>query len=101
MEFKAIGNKVVAKVIIESAMEEKKSDAGIVLIGKKETGLDVNTVEAVVTSVGEGMVNPKTGEFIPVPLAVGDRIVINGAVGAKLDATHRVINVDDIFAKIM
>ncbi len=100
MEFKAIGNKVIIKVIKEET-KQNTTDSGIIFMDKVKNGLDVNTIEAEVVSVGEGYVHERTGEHIKVPLEIGDRVVINGAVGAPLDENHRTINADDIFAKIV
>lgn len=100
MEFKAVNYTVIAQVVHESVKEEY-SAGGLLIPQKKELGLDVNTVRCKVISVGDGKYHEKTGQHIPVPLAVGDEIVINGSVGAKIATDIRVIQVDDIFAKIV
>jgi len=96
MKFKAVGNKVVVEILQEK-VEETSSAGGIILYEKKQ-GTEVNTVTGKVISVGNGAINPKTGENVPIPLKEGDVIMFNGAVGAKLDEKHRTLNVDDIFA---
>ncbi|WAX21682.1 hypothetical protein [Stenotrophomonas phage RAS14] len=100
MDFKAIHNTVIVEILHESIKEET-SAGGILIMTPQTNGLDVNTVRAKVVSVGEGKYHEKTGQHIPITLQVGDEIVMNGAVGAKLNEKLRVVGVDDIFAKIV
>lgn len=99
-DFKALNNTVIIEIIHESFKEEY-SAGGLLIPQAKDKGLAVNTLRGRVVSVGDGKYHEKTGQHIPITLKVGDEIVINGGVGAKLTDNLRVVAIDDIFAKIM
>lgn len=94
-KFRAINDSVILHVV--EPPKESRSEFGLVLI---EKDVSATTVVGTVVSVGDGKLHERTGAVMPVPLKVGDKVVIPLSTGVKLDAEHRMVRTDDIFAVV-
>lgn len=98
MKYTAINDSVILEMPDEEASKQTKTESGIFLIEKDAT--TGTTVTATVVSVGEGKFDYKIGAYVKPPVEVGDKVIVSSSTGMKLDARHRMVRTDDIFAKV-
>lgn len=96
MSFRAINDSVIVE--IPEVVKETTRASGLVLIENDKS--NQTTVIGTIVSVGEGKFDSKTGEFVPPPVKVGDKVVLSLSTGISLDKTHKMVRTDDIFAVV-
>lgn len=98
--FKATGNRVIVDLSTDALTQKMTTHASGIITVDSNTTKNESTHHVSVTSVGEGRYDEKHGQWVPINLKVGDVVVISSGTGLQLDDKHRVVNVDDIFAKV-
>lgn len=87
------------KVLVRRDEPEERTASGIYL---PETGKE-RPKTGVVEAVGDGALNPKTGERIPLSVRRGDRVIFNSYAGTEVkiaDQELLIMSEDDILAVI-
>lgn len=69
------------QIVVERVELSKVSAGGIFLPGDT---LDTTTARGKIITVGDGAVNEKTGELIPMDVSVGDNVIFHVTSGIKV-----------------
>lgn len=96
MAYKAIGDSVIVEV--PEVSRETVRERGLVLLEAEPTVQ--KAVSGTIVSVGEGRWDEKNAVYVPLPVNVGDKIVLSLSTGVALDGRHRMVRLDDIFAVV-
>lgn len=96
MTYKAIGDSVIVQV--PEVQRETVRESGLVLLEAEPT--KQKTVIGTIVSVGEGRWDDRNSVYVPLPVKLGDKIVLSLSTGIGLDSTHRMVRLDDIFAVV-
>ncbi len=94
MTFRAINDSVIVE--IPEVQKETTRESGLILIEDDKS--NKTTVTGTIISVGEGKFDSKSGQLVPPPVKVGDKVILSLSTGIALDKTHRMVRTDDIFA---
>lgn len=92
--YRAINDTVIVE--ITKPTRETTTQSGLIVYDSEV--VNKTTVIGIITSVGEGKFDHKTGVFVAPPVKVGDKILLSISTGVELDKTHRMLRTDDIFA---
>lgn len=90
----------VNSVIVKHLPQERVSTTNSGLILVQDTTSNPTTATVEVVDVGPGEWDSLTSSYNQANVKIGDKVIITLATGIKLDDTHRMVMVDDIFAVV-